>query len=95
MEGIATPGNYDASVMIYLTQPTGEYYSLTQNSGNNVIIGLDSLYQYGSGIPLNNTTNTLYITDYGTPGGYIQGTYEYDTGTGTITEGSFSILRNN
>jgi hypothetical protein len=93
MGGIANPGNYDASVMIYLTQPSGDYYSLTQNSGNYIVIGLDSIYQYGSGLPINTTANKLFITDYGSPGGFIQGTYEYDTGTGTITEGSFSIPR--
>ncbi len=92
--GTANPGNYDCYISMNLTNSVGDYYSLNFGSNNNIVIGMDSIWTYGSGSPANATDNKLRFTDFGLPGGITTGRYNFDTQTGSITNGEFSVIRN-
>ncbi len=92
--GTANPGNYDCNISISLTNSVGDYYPLNLGSNNNIVISMDSMWTYGSGSPANATNNKLLFTDFGMPGGITTGQYNFDTPTGSITNGEFSIIRN-
>jgi hypothetical protein len=93
--GKANPGNYDCTITMHANQRVSDYYPLGINMQNNITIAMDSIWYYGSGLPQTVTTNKLIFTDYGAPGGIAAGRFEYDTGSGTIKEGVFSVIRNN
>ena len=95
LNGTANPGNYDCVITMNINQRIDEYYPLQINSQNSITIAMDSIWYYGSGLPPNVTANKLIFTDYGAPGGIATGSFEYDTGSGSVTNGTFSFIRNN
>ncbi len=82
-----------ASRMVLSASKSGYFNSLLQNSLNNIYIVIDSIGTYGNGNFQITTLNQLIVTDYGSPGSLLTGTFEYNAYPGTITNGQFSIER--
>jgi len=96
VNGVSSPGDVQCTVSIHLklTSSNG-IFSLSPGQGNQVSISFFGNPDFGSGFSTNTTSNSLVVSHFGMPGGYITGNYEFDTPDGTITMGSFSVLRNN
>jgi hypothetical protein len=92
--GATIPGNHACSIQMGLYEETNGYYSLSASSQNNLFINIDSLGTFGNGNYIITTPNRVIITDYGVPGGFMTGTFEFNYGTGgTVTDGYFSFMR--
>ena len=93
--GKANPGNYNCNILINLTNSSAGNYSLLQNSQNIIQISMDSTWTYASGMPTGSTLNRMVFTDFASPGGFTTGQFEFNHGSGSVTEGKFSVLRQN
>jgi len=91
--GYVLPGNINTSINIGLFGETNGYYSLLQNSLNNIYIDMDSTGTFANGNFATTTLNRLTVTDYGSAGSMLTGEFEFDHSSGTITNGQFSIQR--
>ncbi len=96
-EGKAFPGNYDFDFEFTLVTDSGGYYSLLDYPTNNnyITFSIDPNISGGSGEPGVSpvTSNRILITDYGSPGAPVTGTFEFDYPDGIITNGQFSYRR--
>ncbi len=101
LTGTANPGNYNCSINIgfLVSTQTNNYYTLSSLvfAANYMSLSVDSAeyYESGSSAGPSITDNKLIITDYGAPGGIISGKFNFDSYTGTVTEGEFSVIRQN
>ncbi len=97
IQGATNPGSNGVSMNFHISTATqiDNYYEL-QSLGmqNYAYIQFDST-AFASNHPPLLTNNHLIITDYGSPGAVMSGTFNFDTPTGSISDGEFSIIRNN
>ncbi|HMT29199.1 MAG TPA: carboxypeptidase-like regulatory domain-containing protein [Bacteroidia bacterium] len=92
--GKTVPGNYNCNILINVSNQSGGIYSLAPGF-NNVQISIDSVMTYVSGTATGITLNKLVFTDYSQPGGFATGDFEFDSNSGTISAGEFSVFRTN
>jgi hypothetical protein len=83
------------NIEVFLNTGTHTYNLHPIGTLNWMLIN-NSVTVFGSSGSGQNTTNTLTIDDFGHPGGFIIGRFEYDAvGSYSITNGTFSVRRNN
>nr|HMT29505.1 hypothetical protein [Bacteroidia bacterium] len=99
--GTTNPGNYNFTIQSHVYTEIGGIYPFNTNM-NGITITLmknGTLYYYSNTnsqqVPTT-TLNGLVFTDYGVLGAPATGIFEFNTfSAGTVTDGEFSIIRNN
>jgi len=101
--GTINPGNRSCAMNISFATSSqiNGYYILDfiALGPNFMTLQIDSInsinYYSGSNTGPTLTDNKLIITDYGAPGGIISGRFSFDSSQGAVTNGEFSVTRNN